>query len=145
MKFNVPETKESFTFPVSNRYYSFLDGRRIVSTEYLEALKNGCVGIMLENTIIIQESPFCLNCILGESSENIFDIIETNKLYNLSPDDGTAFAVLYGDDYLFFKPNDSRVYYRSISTDKVVLLANSYSDFLSLIRYEDTEPVLIKK
>ena len=137
MKFNKKETKESYIFPVTGKYYRYLAEREVISKEYKEALEGEQVGILMENVVIIQKKPFCVNCILGESNESIFDIIGNNEIYKLSKETGTVFAVLYGDDYLFFKPQDPHVYYKSISTDEEVLVANTYKDFIELIWFEE--------
>ncbi len=139
MRVNRRETEESYKPIISDRYYKYLDDRSVVSDEYFTALKKGQFGILEENVLIIDESPFCLNCILGESEDSIFDIIGTNSLYNLSKEDGTVFAVLYGDDYLFFKPNDKRIYYKSISSDDEILVASTYNEFLGKIKFQEDE------
>lgn len=137
MIINKEETMESYETTISEKYYRFLEDRKVISKEYFSALRSGQFGILCENVLIIQGKPYCLNCILGQSDESIYDIIETNKLYGLSKDDGTVFAVLYGDDYLYFKPNDSKVYYKSLSSDEDFLVSNSYKEFLSKIDYQE--------
>ncbi|MBQ6520495.1 MAG: hypothetical protein IJI14_17405 [Anaerolineaceae bacterium] len=139
MKFNIIQTKESYVFPIPELYFTYLNERKIISEGYQKALRNDSVGILEENKIIIQNKPFCVNCILGKSSESIFDIIGTNKLYGLNPEEGTVFAVLYGDDYLFFKPDDKRIYYKSISSDEIIPLASCYTEFLSMICFDNSE------
>ena len=137
MHFNKTETTASFAPTISDKYFRFLDEREVVSEEYRASLKSGLFGILTENVIMIDNKPFCVNCILGESEDSIFDIIGTNQLYAINANDGTVFSVLYGDDYLFFKPNDTKVYYKSISTDEIVTLADSYNAFLSMVEDQD--------
>ena len=137
MMFDELETKASYIFPVSEKYFGYLKKRKVISREYINTLKSGGVGILTENFILINDVPYSVNCLLGESKESIFDIIETNSLYGLSSEDGTAFAVLHGDDYLLFLPNDAGVYYKSISTDERVLLAKSFTLFLGMISFQN--------
>lgn len=136
--FNNNDTKESYIKPISRGHLLYLENRGIISRDYYHALLIGDYGILKENKLEINGTPFCVNCILGQSDDQIFDIIGTNSLYNLQPEKKTAFSVLYGDDYLFFKPNDEKIYYWSISLDEEILLADTYNDFLSMIDFINT-------
>ena len=136
--FDENKSNSLFTKPISEASIQYLKNRNVVSVEYFEALRKGMFGILDENTIQIKGIPYAINCILGESKDSIYDIRGTNDLYRLDPSVGTAFSVLYGDDYLAFKPNDERVYFRSLSSDEEVLVAESYDDFINQIRMEDT-------
>lgn len=137
MIFNLLETNDSYIFPVGKEYFDYLKERHIVSKDYICSLKSKQVGILNENVIMIDNRPFCLQCILGSSDDNIFDIIKTNELYKIKADEGTAFGVLYGDDYLLFKPNDERIYYQSLSGDETIAIADTYKDFIAMIKTEN--------
>lgn len=135
MKFQKKVTEDTYKRSVSDKYYEYLKSRGITNTNYIKALKNNEFGILIENVVTISDKPFCLNCILGESSENVYDLIETNNMYGLSKEEGTVIAVLYGDDYIFAKPESESIFYKSITTDEVIELAKSYKDFCELIKY----------
>ena len=139
MKFNQRDTDESFIKPISEEYFDYFKEREIVSDEYFRALRNGEYGILEENMLLINNTPFCLNCLLGESKESIFDIRGTNSLYGVSKDEGTAIAVLYGDDYIFLKPNDPKIYYKSISTDEELLIADTYNGFIKKLSFQEVD------
>lgn len=138
MKFDFKNTKKYFLFPVGKSHFDFLADRKIGSVQYFEALRNGQYGYLLENVILIQNRPYCVDCILGRSKESICDLIGTNNLYGLSADKGTAFATLVGDDYLFFKPNDPKVYFYDRDTDETILVAANYNGFTELIKDEES-------
>lgn len=139
MIFNQRDTDESFIKPISEEYFDYFKEREIVSDEYFRALRNGEYGILEENMLLINNTPFCLNCLLGESKESIFDIRGTNSLYGVSKDEGTAIAVLYGDDYIFLKPNDPKIYYKSISTDEELLIADTYNGFIKKLSFQEVD------
>ncbi len=137
MKFDFENTKKFFSFPIDQKYFAYLKCRQIVSNEYIEALQKEQYGYLQENMILIQDQPYCLDCILGASGEAICDLMGTNDLYGLSAEIGTVIAVLLGDDYLFFKPNDPTVYFCCRDTDEIVPVAGSYSELQTKIQYEE--------
>ena len=137
MMFDEMKSKSLFSRQISDDYIQYLRERKVVSAAYFQALREGNVGVLDENMILINDVPYAVNCILGKSQEAIYDIRGTNDLYQLDPSNGTVFSVLYGDSYLFFKPNDERVFFRSLASDEEVLVADSYDDFINKIKMED--------
>lgn len=137
MKFDAENTNKYFSFPIEQEHIEYLKHQQIASAEYLESLQQNQYGYLRENMLLIQGKPYCLDCILGASSESICDLIGTNDLYNLSAEVGTVFAVLLGDDYLFFKPNDPTVYFCCRDTDEIIPIADSYLELQKKIQYEE--------
>lgn len=131
------ETKKLFRKRIPKKYFEYLQNRGIISNEYFDSLKNGSFGLLEENVLFIDNKPFCVESILGASTEDVYDIIRTNEIYEIEPTQGTAFAILYGDDYLFFKPNDIRVYYCNRMDAVPVCIAESYGSFINSIQMEE--------
>ena len=137
--FNEKDTKQFFINPIKQQYYDYLLSRGVNHSDYLSALREGNVGILNENVILIGADKYSVNCILGMSNESIFDIIGTNALYGLTPDRGTVIAVLYGDDYIFYKPNDHCLYLSTVSNIEVSVVAESFTEFLTMIHVETND------
>jgi hypothetical protein len=67
--------------------------------------------------------------ILGPSKTDIYDIIRVNQIFGIEPKEGTIFAITLGDDYLFFKPDDSAVYFFCRDTEEDIKVADNYKIF----------------
>lgn len=139
MVINESETQKLFKKKIPKSYLDYLHKRNVVSEEYYSSIENDLFGILCENVIFIEDTPFCVECILGASEVDVYDILRSNELYGLKSETGTAFAVLYGDDFLFFKPNDNKVYYHNRAKDYSVLIAESYNSLIDLIQMEENE------
>ncbi len=72
--------------------------------------------------------------ILGASKTDIYDIIRVNQIYGIEPDEGTIFAIIRGDDYLFFKPNDAAVYFFCRDTEEDIKVAEDYKAFTEILK-----------
>lgn len=136
MKFNVEKTKKYFNDSIQEKHLDFLKDRNITSKGYLQALKEGAFGMLEDNTIQINNEEYIVTYILGSSNESIYDLIRVNQFYDLDPQEGTAFAILLGDDFLFFKPNDEKVYFFYRDTEEVAEIAEDYDSFLNLITFQ---------
>ena len=136
MEINETDTKKLFRKKIPEKYFKYLQERKVISKEYVEALKAGIFGVLEENILLIDGKPFCVECLLGASNEDVYDIIRSNELYELEPVKGTAFATLYGDDFLYFRPNDTKVYYYNRLNDSSVCIAESYKSLTDLIKTE---------
>lgn len=139
MIINATDTKELFRKKIPQKYLEYLKERKVVSEEYLDSLKNGIFGILEENVLFIENKPFCVECFLGASNDDVYDIIRSNELFELEPQKGTAFAVLYGDDFLYFKPDDTKVYYFNRIDNTSVCIAESYNSLIGLIKMEEND------
>lgn len=137
MLFNTELSIEHFIFPISKEYFDYLQERKIDSPMYYEDLRNGRYGFLKENMIEIQGQSYFIDCILGCSQEPIFDLIGTNELYGMSAFEGTIFAVFLGDDYMYFKPMDSRVYLKKYHEDIEIVLTESYEELIEKITYKE--------
>lgn len=136
MKINAEKTKMYFNDSVQGKYFDFLKERNIISESYVQALKKGEYGMLEDNSLIINKEDYVVTYILGSGKESIYDLIRVNQFYGLAPEEGTAFAILLGDDYLFFKPNDKRVYFFYRDTEEVTEVATDYEAFLKQIKFQ---------
>ena len=136
MKINVEKTKKYFNDSIQEKYLDFLKERNIISERYIQALKSGNYGILEDNTILINDEEYIVTYILGSSTESIYDLIRVNQFYDLRSEEGTVFAILLGDDFLFFKPNDEKVYFFYRDTEEVTIVAEDYDSFLDLITFQ---------
>ena len=135
MKINVEKTKRYFNDSIQEKYLDFLKERNITSKGYIQALKDGKFGMLEENFIEINNEEYIVTYILGSSNESIYDLIRVNQFYDLNSEEGTVFAILLGDDFLFFKPNDERVYFLYRDTEEVTEVASDFDSFLSQIKF----------
>lgn len=136
MKINVEKTHLYFDDSICDKYYDFLKRRNIRSKSYIQALKDGKYGILEDNTILIEEEEYMVTYILGSSKESIYDLIRVNQFYDLDPKEGTAFAILLGDDFLFFMPNDEKIYFFCRDTEEIKEVAADYDSFINLIQFQ---------
>ncbi len=136
MKINTEKTKLYFDDTVCDKYFDFLEKRNISSKSYITALKDGDYGMLEDNSILIEGEEYMVTYILGSSKESIYDLIRVNQFYDLDPKEGTAFAILLGDDFLFFMPNDEKVYFFCRDTEEAKEVAADYDSFLALIQFQ---------
>ena len=136
MKINTEKTKLYFDDTVCDKYFDFLEKRNIRSKSYIKALKDGDYGMLEKNSILIEGEEYMVTYILGSSKESIYDLIRVNQFYDLDPKEGTAFAIMLGDDFLFFMPNDEKVYFFCRDTEEAKEVAADYDSFLALIQFQ---------
>ena len=129
MKIDIEQSKPYFKRRLSKKYLTFIEERNVTAKGYLELLKSHQYGFMVENSIKIGKDEYSVQYILGPSEEDIYDLIRDNEIYGIKPEEGTIFAVLLGDDYLFFKPNDDAVYFCFRDTEEIIKVAESLKDF----------------
>ena len=134
MTINIVKTREHYKETLSESYYDYLLKRGINSTSYIQALRGGLFGVLDENCIVIDGYDYCIRCVLGMSEENIYDLIQTNVLYGLSPAEGTVIAVTEGDDYMFLKPDEDTVYFCFREDEEITRVADNYEAFISMIK-----------
>lgn len=139
MKFNKEETENYFNDPVEERYFTYLEQRGIVSSWYIQSLREGKQGVLQDNGIVIADEEYSVECILGSGKIDIFDLIRNNEIYGVSAEEGTVIAILLGDDYLFLKPNDERIYFCCRDTEKVIVVAKDYQELDEMIKYKEEE------
>ena len=131
---NESETRECFKKSITKKYFDYLESRGITCKQYLEALRQKKFGFINENMLNIDGRPYSVQCILGRSDESIYDIIKTNELYGIEPVNGTAIAVMYGDDYVYLMPDDEKIYFMDCCFGKSMIIADTYDEFISNIR-----------
>ena len=136
MRINTEETKMYFNDSIQEKYFDYLKERNVISEEYVQSLRNGQYGMLEENILLINKEEYVVSYILGSGKESIYDLIRVNQFYDLAPEVGTAFAILLGDDFLFFKPNDKRVYFFYRDTEKITEVATDYEAFLKQIKFQ---------
>ena len=129
MKIDREQSKPYFKQRVSKKYIVFLESRNVTAKGYCEHLKQHLYGFPQENAIRIGNDEYSIQYLLGPSNEDIYDLIRDNQIYGMKPEDGTIFAVLLGDDYLFFKPNDDAVYFCFRDTEETIKVAESLEEF----------------
>lgn len=132
MKIDAEKTKKFFDEAIQEKHLEFLKERNVISEQYVQALKDGTFGMLEDNTIIINGEEYVVTYILGSSKESIYDLIRVNQFYDIPAEEGTAFAILLGDDYLFFKPNDEKVYFFYRDTEEVTEVAEDFNSFMNL-------------
>lgn len=129
MKIDIEQSKRCFKRQLSQKYLTFLEDRNVTAKGYLDLLKNHQYGFPEENSIKIGHDEYSIQYILGPSEEDIYDLIRDNEIYGIKPEEGTIFAVLLGDDYLFFKPKDDAVYFCFRDNEEIIKVAESLEDF----------------
>jgi len=133
MKINAEDTKEYYNSTVDERHLRFLEDRGINISEYTDFLREGRYGILDYNTVTLCGEECMVNCFLGSSNEGIYDLIRDNEIFGIKPEEGTIFAILEGDDFLFFRPDDEAVYYCYRDTEEVFRVADSFGELLEMI------------
>ncbi len=132
MKINKEKTRQYFSDAVEKKHLDFLRERDVISKGYIKALKEGQYGMLENNCIYINGEEYIVTYILGASKESIYDLIRVNQFFDLPPEQGTAFAILLGDDFLFFKPYDETVYFFCRDTEEEFVVAEDYNSFMDL-------------
>lgn len=127
-------TENLFYSTIPQNYYDYLTTRGVISQQYINALQQKQFGILCENTIQIDDT-YSVRYILGASNESIYDLIQTNKLYLMPKEIGTVFAVLEGDDFLFFKPFRPEVFFFYRDTEEEIMLSSDFYNFVNKIKY----------
>ena len=131
--FDRQKSRDFFEVPEKGFFSKYLECRKIQAKDYCGWMTTAIGGFLDENIICIKNEHFSIQCFLGKSQNDVYDIELCNILYGLEDSDYCAIALLYGDDLICISRNDSKVYYFNASSREMQIICDDFTSFLDLI------------
>ena len=122
-----------FEQPEKNFFSNYFEFMRIQAHYYCAWIEQNGGGFLTENNICINEEEYSVQCFLGKSKNDAYDIRRCNRLYELENSDFCAIALLYGDDLLCLCRKDNHIYFYDTLQNAVQPIASDFENLLNLI------------
>lgn len=112
----------------------FFNKNSIIDEDYKKFILSNQCGIYLENSFnILDDEDLFLYCILGNSSEMVYDLICYNKEL-FKENNYVAIGLTLGDNIIAFKKGAREIYYIELGSTEKKKIADSFAEFVSLIK-----------
>lgn len=115
----------------SQHIFDYASEKNIVDACYLNFVGKYCGGFVADNTIIINDEEYTIQCFLGTSENTAYDIVKCNKIRDVHETPLCAIALLYGDDLICINANDGHVYFWN--DEDLIKVADNFEDFINKI------------
>ncbi len=139
IKFNIEKCKAYFQEGMVDKVLQYVNSCGLKNDQYEEFLINNEYGFLDENQMIINNEEYSVECFLGVSNNEAYDMVRANKLAELYNTKYCAIAILYGGDLVCLNTEDNKVYcwFHENWDKKPICIANSFNQFVDSITHKN--------
>lgn len=113
----------------------YIKAKNIQNKQYEKFLIDFGYGFLDENQVFINNEEYSVECFLGVSNNDVYDIIKANKLAELDKTQYCAIANLYGGDLICLNNQDDKIYLwiHEAWNNQPIRIANNFNELLEKI------------
>ena len=133
--FNKEKSKNIFNCGQVENILNYIRLRNIQNKQYEKFLIDYGYGFIDENELTINNEIYSIECFLGVSNNNAYDIVMANKLAELDQTKYCAIANLYGGDLICINNQDDKIYLWTHEEwyNEPICIANDFNELLEKI------------